>query len=61
MSGRAMLDVALLGCGRWGMNHLQTLSKLRGLGVINHITVVDPSVDARMAAMLADDVAESLD
>lgn len=56
-----MLDVALLGCGRWGMNHLHVLSKLRGLGVINSITVVDPSAEARSAAILADDVASSID
>ena len=56
-----MLNVALLGCGRWGMNHLHVLSKLRDYGVINRITVIDPSAKARAAAVLADDVAESME
>ena len=56
-----MLDVALLGCGRWGTNHLRVLSELRDLKLIRRITVVDPSLDARKLATLADETVESLD
>jgi len=56
-----MLDVALLGCGRWGTNHLRVLSELRDLKLIRYITVVDPLSDARKLAILADETVESLD
>ena len=49
-SANLMLDVALLGCGRWGINHLRVLSELRELKLIRNITVVDPSKDARNSA-----------
>ena len=42
-----MLNVALLGCGRWGRNHLKVLASLRDRGLVNFITVVDISKDAR--------------
>ncbi len=38
-----MIDVVLLGCGRWGTNHLHTLCKLRDQGIISSVTVVDPN------------------
>jgi len=50
-----MLKVALLGCGRWGMNHLNVLANLRKKGFVNHITVVDISKQVRDAATLADE------
>ena len=56
-----MIDVALLGCGRWGQHHLKALSDLRELGVVNHITVVDISSDARSNAILADTVTDSIE
>ncbi|MDP6870439.1 MAG: Gfo/Idh/MocA family oxidoreductase [Candidatus Poseidoniaceae archaeon] len=37
-----MLDVVLLGCGRWGSNHLRTLCQLRDQEIIDTVTVVDP-------------------
>lgn len=55
-----MLDVAILGCGRWGHNHLRTLSHLREIGIVNKITVVDVSQSARDSAHEADFVYESM-
>jgi len=56
-----MIDVALLGCGRWGQNHLKVLSDLRDMGIINQITAVDISPDARSKAILADVVTDSFE
>ena len=56
-----MLKVALLGCGRWGKNHLKVLANLRDKGLLNHITVVDTSKQVRDAAILADDTKSSMD
>ena len=56
-----VLNVAILGCGRWGQNHLRTLSDLRDCGLVNSITVVDPSPVARISATLADEVRENID
>ena len=55
-----MLNVAILGCGRWGQNHLRVLSNLRASGLVHRITVIDPSLDARESATLADDVREEI-
>ncbi len=55
-----MLKVALIGCGRWGLNHLSVLSAMRDKGLIGHITVVDPSNEARSAAELADETTVSI-
>ena len=60
-SANLMLDVALLGCGRWGINHLRVLSELRELKLIRNITVVDPSKDARNSAILANKTTKSLE
>ena len=51
-----MFKVALLGCGRWGQNHLRVLASFRKRGIIDHITVIDTSKSARCAATLADEV-----
>ena len=56
-----MLRVALLGCGRWGQNHLRVLSSLKQRGLISHITVVDILQSARRSAELADDVTDSME
>ena len=56
-----MLDVAILGCGRWGNNHLKTLARLRDSGLINKISVVDVSQSARDSATQADFVFKSMD
>ena len=56
-----MIDVALLGCGRWGQNHLKVLSDLREMGIINQITAVDISPDARSKAILADVVTDTFE
>jgi predicted dehydrogenase len=56
-----MIDVAILGCGRWGQNHLKVLSDLREMGIVNHITAVDISPDARSKAILADVVTDSFE
>jgi len=56
-----MLDVALLGCGRWGANHLRVLSELRDLELVRNITVVDTSLEARKLATLADKTVETLE
>jgi len=55
-----MLKVALLGCGRWGKNHLKVLANLRDKGLVNHITVVDISKQVRDAATLADQTKSSM-
>ena len=49
-----MLKAALLGCGRWGHNHLRVLSSLREQGLIESIAVVDTSEAARLSAKSAD-------
>jgi predicted dehydrogenase len=56
-----MIDVAILGCGRWGQNHLKVLSDLREMGIVNHITAVDISSEARSKAILADVVTDSFE
>ena len=56
-----MLKVALLGCGRWGQNHLRVLASMRDEGIIEYITVVDISKSARDAAILADEVKDNFD
>ncbi len=56
-----MLKVALLGCGRWGKNHLKVLVNLREKGLVDHITVVDISKQARDLATLADETRSSMD
>lgn len=56
-----MLKVALLGCGRWGQNHLRVLASMRDEGIIEYITVVDISKSARDAAILADEVKDDFD
>ena len=56
-----MLNVAILGCGRWGLNHLRTLSNLRDEGLVESIIVVDVSKEARDAAILADHSTNSID
>ncbi len=56
-----MLNIAILGCGRWGSNHLSTLSKLREEKLVDSIVVVDTSSKARNSATLADEVRESID
>jgi len=56
-----VLSVAILGCGRWGLNHLRTLSSLRAEGLVESITVIDISEAARNAAILADHTAKSMD
>ena len=56
-----VLKVALLGCGRWGKNHLKVLANLREKGLVNHITVVDISKQVREEATLADERKPSMD
>ena len=56
-----MVKVALLGCGRWGQNHLRVLSSFREKGIIDYITVVDTSKSARDAAILADETKNDFD
>ena len=56
-----MVKVALLGCGRWGQNHLRVLSSFREKGIIDYITVVDTSKLARDAAILADETKSDFD
>ncbi|MFL2961698.1 MAG: Gfo/Idh/MocA family protein [Candidatus Poseidoniaceae archaeon] len=56
-----MLNVAILGCGRWGLNHLRTLANLRDEGLVKSITVIDVSKEARDAAILADYTTKSID
>ena len=56
-----MVKVALLGCGRWGQNHLRVLSSFREKGIIDYITVVDTSKSARDAATLADETKSDFD
>lgn len=55
-----MLNVAILGCGRWGRNHLRTLANLRDDGLVGKITVVDTSEAARDSAKLADCVSKDM-
>ena len=59
--GIIMFKVALLGCGRWGKNHLKVLARLRERGLVNYITVVDISKAARDAAILADETKSSIE
>jgi predicted dehydrogenase len=56
-----VVKVALLGCGRWGQNHLRVLSSFREKGIIDYITVVDTSKSARDAATLADETKSDFD
>ena len=56
-----MLKVALLGCGRWGQNHLKVLADLRDKGLVEHIIAVDISKEARDASILADETRPSMD
>ena len=56
-----MLKVALLGCGRWGQNHLRVLASFRERGIIGHITVIDTLKSARDAATLADETKSDFD
>ena len=56
-----MLKVALLGCGRWGQNHLRVLASFREREIIDYITVVDTSKSARDAAILADETKDVFD
>lgn len=56
-----MIDVALVGCGRWGRNHLRVLSNLKQEGIVGDITVVDTSPEARESADMADFVCRSID
>lgn len=56
-----MLKVALLGCGRWGQNHLAVLSSFRERGLIDRIIVIDTSKTARDAATLADETRVNTD
>ena len=56
-----MVRVVLLGCGRWGQNHLRVLSSLRDQGIIDSVTVVDPSQTARDNAHLADNTFPTMD
>jgi len=56
-----MLNVAILGCGRWGSNHLKVLARLREEGIVRKISVIDTSQDARDRAVLADITKSSFD
>lgn len=56
-----MLKVALLGCGRWGQNHLRVLASLRDKGLIERVTVVDTSLEARKYAVLADTTSPTME
>ena len=56
---RLCSKVAILGCGRWGANHLKVLSKLRE-NLVSKITVVDISLKARQEAELADTVSDTM-
>ena len=56
-----MVKVALLGCGRWGQNHLRVLSELREQNIVESITVVDTSAEARKNAVIANDVSETIE
>lgn len=56
-----MLKVALLGCGRWGQNHLKVLADFRDKGLVEHIIAVDISKEARDASILADEARPSID
>ncbi|MEL0100477.1 MAG: Gfo/Idh/MocA family oxidoreductase [Euryarchaeota archaeon] len=56
-----MLNVAILGCGRWGSNHLRVLSELRGERKVKKIFVIDTSQEARDNAVLADETESSID
>ena len=56
-----MLNVAILGCGRWGSNHLRVLSELKGEKKVKKIFVIDTSQEARDNAVLADKTESSID
>ena len=55
-----MLDVALLGCGRWGTNHLRVLSELRDLELVRNITVVDTLSVSMGTGLIALEIAKSV-
>ena len=56
-----MLNVAILGCGRWGSNHLRVLSELKVEEKVKKIFVIDTSQEARDNAVLADETESSID
>ena len=56
-----MLKVALLGCGRWGQNHLKVLADFRDKGLVENVIAVDISKEARDASILADEARPSID
>ena len=35
------LTIGLVGCGRWGINHLRTLMSLRSIGRLGRVVVCD--------------------
>ena len=45
-----MARVAVLGCGRWGQNHLKTLHSLRNEGIVDTVHAIDISEIARDAS-----------
>ena len=56
-----MATVAVLGCGRWGQNHLKTLHNLRNEGIVDTVHAIDISEIARDASTHADHVSEKID
>ncbi len=56
-----MARVAVLGCGRWGQNHLKTLHNLRNEGIVDTVHAIDISEIARDASKHADYVSEKID
>lgn len=56
-----MTRVAILGCGRWGKNHLKTLARLRAEGIVKEIIVIDTCKKARSEAVLADSTQPDLE
>ena len=56
-----MLNVAILGCGRWGSNHLRVLSELKVEEKVKKIFVIDTSKEARDKAVSADVTKSSID
>ena len=47
------IEVAVIGCGRWGSKHLQTLAKLREEGLIHKIVACD--INLEIETPLADE------
>ena len=56
-----MTRVAILGCGRWGKNHLKTLARLRAERIVKEIIVIDTCKKARSEAVLADSTQPDLE